>query len=167
METITNLTFPGASGSGPSTSIPYWKNGQGAMIENLLDWLVSDDSDEISFEVPSQSSRCVPQCEFYLLRRSIVTLRVMQRIRTKFPSVVGLLGPVGPGLSFLVLGKRFLPFLSIGNHAYLPWVISFNVSNKGSDFLADREMNQFSAANFPARLYISPQVLGDCISAMS
>nr|GEW71102.1 hypothetical protein [Tanacetum cinerariifolium] len=33
MATITNLTFLGASRSRPSTSIPYWKNGQGAMIE--------------------------------------------------------------------------------------------------------------------------------------
>ncbi|GJU05655.1 hypothetical protein Tco_1122085 [Tanacetum coccineum] len=33
MATITNFTLPEASRSGPKTSIPHWKNGQGAMIE--------------------------------------------------------------------------------------------------------------------------------------
>nr|GEX93916.1 TPA: orf y [Tanacetum cinerariifolium] len=38
---------------------------------------------------------------------------------------------------------------------------------KGSDMSADRERKRFSAVSFPARLCISPQVLGDCISAIS
>ncbi|GJT63911.1 hypothetical protein Tco_1015391 [Tanacetum coccineum] len=50
---------------------------------------------------------------------------------------------------------------------YTDQVMSFNVSKKGNDFSADRERKRFSAANCPARLYISPQALGDCISAMS
>ncbi|GKD46521.1 hypothetical protein Tco_1271166, partial [Tanacetum coccineum] len=41
------------------------------------------------------------------------------------------------------------------------------VSKKGNDFSADRERKRFSAASFPAKLCISPQVLSDCISAMS
>nr|GEW92964.1 glutathione synthetase, chloroplastic-like [Tanacetum cinerariifolium] len=34
---------------------------------------------------------------------------------------------------------------------------------KGSDFSVDRERNRFSATNFPARLYISPQVKLDML----